>query len=525
MTSRFWFSSVIAVSMLMLGCQAPLKKTSTSDTDDTSKPSPIGEVSKDNTKLVGDQQLGKLYIPTGDPETSAVMLESSIPAEIQANKPFNFEIKVTNISKVKLEGVEVSQTVPGNLKIKDVTEGNSDGKPNTLTYSAGVLNSGEAKIYRLQGTAGGAGPLGMCVSARYNTSLCIASNVVSPALKLTSTGPAELLKCEPIAYKIKVTNSGSGQAKNVKIESALPEGLTTADGKKSAAFEIPTLAAGESKDFTISAKALKAGTYEVKATAKADDNLLSDPATVKTAIKEPILVLTKTGPEKAFYGQQMGYEITVTNKGDGVAKNVVIYDNVPVGVVVQGTTENGKADSTGKIRWNIGDLPPGATKKVSDVITYDKATSDKGDLRTAASVTADCVENVSPVMIATALSGVPAILLEVVDDPDPVKVGDKTTYTIEVTNQGTAAGTNIKLVVATEDEMTFISAAGATKEKVEGKTISFAPIPSLAPKAKATFTVTVQANKPGDVRFKTTMTSEQLGRPVEETEATTFYAQ
>ena len=37
-------------------------------------------------------------------------------------------------------------------------------------------------------------------------------------------------------------------------------------------------------------------------------------------------------------------------------------------------------------------------------------------------------------MVATTLTGVPALALEVKDDPDPVRIGDKATYTITITN-------------------------------------------------------------------------------------------
>ena len=123
------------------------------------------------------------------------------------------------------------------------------------------------------------------------------------------------------------------------------------------------------------------------------------------------------------------------------------------------------------------------------------------------------------------LAGVPAILVQTADNPDPVRVGDQTTYTIEVTNQGTAPGTNIKLVCTLEDPMSFVTASGETKDTVDGKTITFEPLGSLAPKAKAVYKVTVKAAKSGDVRFKTIITSDQLGRPVESTEATTFFGQ
>jgi uncharacterized repeat protein (TIGR01451 family) len=119
--------------------------------------------------------------------------------------------------------------------------------------------------------------------------------------------------------------------------------------------------------------------------------------------------------------------------------------------------------------------------------------------------------------------GIPAILLEVIDNPDPVAVGGQTTYTIAVTNQGSAVATNVKLIGTLEDQMEFVSTKGDTGGRMDGKAISFEPLASLAPKARATWTVVVKAVGEGDVRFKTVLTSDQLSRPVEELESTTFY--
>jgi hypothetical protein len=71
--------------------------------------------------------------------------------------------------------------------------------------------------------------------------------------------------------------------------------------------------------------------------------------------------------------------------------------------------------------------------------------------------------------------------------------------------------------------MEFVNASGASQHTAEGKTVRFAPVPVLAPKAQATFNVTVKGSAEGDVRFKVTMHSDQIGVPVEETEATNIY--
>jgi len=96
-------------------------------------------------------------------------------------------------------------------------------------------------------------------------------------------------------------------------------------------------------------------------------------------------------------------------------------------------------------------------------------------------------------------------------------------YTITVTNQGSADGTGIQIVADLEDTQQYVSSTGPTAGAAKGQTITFAPLAKLAPKASVSWTIKVKAVKTGDVRFKTTMTSDQISRPVEETEATNQY--
>ena len=102
-------------------------------------------------------------------------------------------------------------------------------------------------------------------------------------------------------------------------------------------------------------------------------------------------------------------------------------------------------------------------------------------------------------------------------------MGAEEIYTITVTNQGTADDNNIRIECTLPPEMDFVSADGPTKSKVDGKVVTFEPLPSLAPKAKAVYRVVVKGNKPADVRFKTVLTSDMLTSPVQETESTHVY--
>jgi uncharacterized repeat protein (TIGR01451 family) len=113
--------------------------------------------------------------------------------------------------------------------------------------------------------------------------------------------------------------------------------------------------------------------------------------------------------------------------------------------------------------------------------------------------------------------------MEVVDVEDPVRVGSYTTYVIRVENQGSATATNIVIAAVLEDNVRYISSAGATTSSKDGQTVRFFPLGSLAPQAKAAWRVVVEAVRPGDVRFKVIMNADQLTRPVEKTESTHLY--
>jgi uncharacterized repeat protein (TIGR01451 family) len=121
------------------------------------------------------------------------------------------------------------------------------------------------------------------------------------------------------------------------------------------------------------------------------------------------------------------------------------------------------------------------------------------------------------------VKGIPAILLEVIDVEDPIEVGSTITYIITVTNQGSAVGTNIKLACTLPAQQSYASSDGPTQASIDGPSVAFAALPSLAPKAKATFRVVATGTAPGDVRFKVSMTSDQAQTPVEETESTNVY--
>ncbi len=446
-------------------------------------------------------------------------IKKSAPATAMVNDQFTYNIVVSSLAQVPAKEVVVKDTLPDGIDyVSSQPEAQVSGK--TLTWSLGTMAGGSQAAIAVQVKATKTGRFTNCaeVTAAYGLSArdCAETVVTAPALALEKECPGEVIICEVIPYTLVVTNKGDGPATNVKINDPLPEGLTTEDGKTSIVIDAGDLGAGQSKKFTVNVKATRPGKFDNKATATADRGLTAA-ATCSTVVRQPVLAVKKTGRNEQYVGRPVVFEITVTNTGDAPARDTILTDAVPAGAEFVSASDGGQS-ADGKVVWSLGTLEPKASKKVTITLKANQ----RGEIRNTATAQAFCAQ--ASAEAATPIKGIPAVLLEVIDNPDPIEVGSNTTYTIEVTNQGSSEGTNIVIKCTLPPEQEFVSGDGPTKGTAEGKVITFAPVPSLEPKAKVTFHVTVKGTKAGDVRFKTTMTTDQTGSvPVEETESTHIY--
>ncbi|MBN1361528.1 MAG: DUF11 domain-containing protein [Sedimentisphaerales bacterium] len=452
------------------------------------------------------------------PEFGMLQVDKTMPEEVRIDTPFAYVIKVTNLTEVMLTDVVITETVSNNFQFQGsdptaVTEGNK------LVWEIDSLGPRASKSIRISGVATGPRQLEHCTAVTHTVRDCSIVKVVEPSLELAKMAPTEALLCEPIAVDFVVTNTGTGTAENVQIVDTLPSGMQTVDGKGKIVLDAGTLASGESRRFSIKLRATRTGAYINKAIATSASGLKAESEATLTTVRQPTLVLTKSGPQRQFLGRSLTYEITVVNKGDGPARDTVVEDMIPPGVTSVEAT-SGAQFSGSKLIWQLGTLEPNVSKTVR--VSY--MPTKEGDVMATATATAYCAETVTA-SAKTSISGIAAARLEVVDLEDPVEVGNTTTYLITVTNQGSAADTNLRIVCALDDNLQYVSSAGATAGSIMGKTVSFAPLRSLEPKAKATWRVVVRGARAGDVRLKVTMHTDQLALPVEHTEVTHIYQQ
>lgn len=486
----------------------PAKAPAASPAKVESKPTPVADAGWIRESMA---------FPTGNVATSVLLVERMFPAEIYAGQAFDYELKVTNLTDLSLREVVLADYCASNFKLVSSTPEATSSNPPHYTWRLGDMDAKSSKTVKIKGQATDAGSITSCATVTYNSLLCATTNVVSPALKLALSAPAEVTQCDPIPVRVTVTNTGTGTIRNAKVSGALPAGLKTAQGQTAFSFDAGALGAGQSRDFTVNAMAEKTGSFVTKASASADPSLSAEAPSVTTVVKKPALTLAMEGLPKRYYGAPVCFNLSVKNTGDAPANATMVEVPIPAGAQFASASEGGKASATSVV-WNFGTLAANASKSFS--VCFNP--SGIGNVAASATAKAVCADAVAA-RSATEVEGIPAVLLEVIDVNDPVLVGETTTYVISVTNQGTKTDTNIRIACSIPAEAAYVSSSGATAGSANGGALTFAPLASLAPKAKAEWRVVVKAGKEGDVRFGVEMDTDFLTKNVSETEATRFY--
>jgi len=465
---------------------------------------------------------GSMAFPTGLRESSGLLLEKVVPAEVLVGRPFSYEYRVINLTDYHLSQVVVTDKVTDNFSASDATPRADSVSGGVATWKIDHLAPRETKTIKVTGSASTEGTVTTCGWATYLPILCEPIKVVKPAIELVKTMPAQVIQCDPIPVKLVVKNSGSSPLTNVKVVDTLPAGLSS---DVATTFDAGTLAPGQSKEFTFNAKAARTGSFTnpakatsaqgVEATSEASVNVVKpalEIACITPGIKEGVLGTRFT----EMVGRPFEVCWEVKNTGDAPSASTVVEVAIPSGLTFRSATDGGtSAGST--VTWNVGSLAPGASKKVC--ATFAGATG--GDYAFRATTKGACAEPANT-SCSVFIQGVNAVLVEVVDDPDPIQVGEETTFTIRVTNQGGGLPleeVNIKAMFPAEIDPGVASNGGV----VAGKTVTWPTVPSLAVKQTLTYTVKGKGIRAADARLQVDVTTKQRTSPITELESTTVY--
>jgi len=264
----------------------------------------------------------------------------------------------------------------------------------------------------------------------------------------------------------------------------------------------------------------------------------SDQKTITTTVGEgSSLILVKSatsGP--VLPGGLITYTIHYENRGNGPATAVQIRDDLPAETaIVTGSVTGGGKVQARTILWNLETVGAGSGGDVSLQVTVSPLASEGHAVRNVATISSaeqGILASNEVVRYVSATATRPSLSFTKLDTPDPVRVGNPLTYTLEITNDGTGPLTNVTvrdpvpgntafveadqggLLVAGEVVWNISTLAAGEKRtlhlvvQVNGDTLEGAIIQNQAvavaqeiPYPSPTATTTVSARTPGRIGF------------------------
>ena len=192
---------------------------------------------------------------------------------------------------------------------------------------------------------------------------------------IKSASPTQIDVGGDVTFTLTATNSGPAAATGVSLTDVVPTGLTYKSssvngascafnsGTQTVTCDVGVLANGASASAIIVATATAAGMIsntDVVNGDQTDPNGSNDNGKVTIGVTGVAdLSIVKTGPATATQGQDIAYELTVTNAGPNDAAQVTVTDMLPSGVsYVSATGDQGTCtEAGGVVTCTLVDLP------------------------------------------------------------------------------------------------------------------------------------------------------------------------
>jgi len=434
-----------------------------------------------NTASVGTSNDGS------DSDTASVVVQcpdikvTKTPdgASINAGDTATFSITVENIGSGTATGVTVSDNLPAGQhwteSETDCSISGADGSQ-VLTCNVGTLAPGASKTYSVSAVtdATDCGPIN-------NTASASATNEPSGALGNNSDSGSITVLCaqidiaktadngtvnagDQIGFTITVTNNGAGTAYGVSASDTLNSAFSWALAPDSAgwtlvgnalSFSAASMAAGASSSVHVVATSTAEDCGVVNNTASVTTtNDGSDQDSASVTIQCPDIHVAKTanpaGPVSA--GDQIGFDVTISNSGPGDAYGAEATDVLPgTGWSIDGAA-NGWSLNGSTLSYGPATLLAGASATVH--VVRDTTSADCGVVPNTVTGFATNEPAASQPNIANADVTVMCPDVTVVKSAvnTPVSAGDPIAFDITVSNSG-AAGTGTAYGVTLTDQL------------------------------------------------------------------------
>jgi uncharacterized repeat protein (TIGR01451 family) len=300
----------------------------------------------------------------------------------------------------------------------------------------------------------------------------------SPSLLVEKRAPDTLLFGQPLTYEVVVRNLGPTPVYHVRVDDELPPGVRYLGGDPLAemgqnrlAWQVGTLEPGAERKLRVDLQPQAEGEIRSVATVS-----FCAAAVMRTQVVQPRLAVAVRGPEQVVAGENVPFQIQVSNPGSGQVTGLVLRGKLPPGLQhPQGSL----------VEADLGGLAPGETRAV----TLTTVAAQGGAQLAAISASADGNLEAGARASVTVLE---ANLKLRRTGPSRCFVKSEAAFELEVTNPGSAPADNAQLVDTLPAGLDFVSATEGGSYDATARTITWR-LGAVAPGGRRTFGYRVKA--------------------------------
>lgn len=483
------------------------------------------------------------------------------PTQVALNGEANYRVEVSNPGDLVASGVVVTDAPPPGLAfVGSNPAGELFGE--RLQWRIGDLPPKASRVIEIQMRAAAAGDVRHCVRANTADNVsaegCALTRIFAQSLSVVITGPQQAQVGQTVTYQIDVTNSSDAPLDNVVVVDRFDAGIRHAQGELSPlSRNLGQIAPRQTQRLSLDFVVVSPGqwSHTLEATAAGGQRTVAQAwltALQSAPAGEPALQVRKTGPSQKRQGEVAEYIVEVVNTGEVTLTNVRVADVSSPSLAAAEATPNFLVES-GALVWNVPELAPRAMLRFQvncNCLRPDPAAEN--------SVTVTCDQNVTMAdrvktqILAAAsppaepepddpLPGRPPagsrppttppaavgeLSVKVFDLSDPVRIGQKVTYSIAVTNARNVSDREIEVTIHVPRGMKVESLSkgmGVRRTSEDGRIVYVTPIAELRAGEAVTGELVVTAVSPGAHTLLVRVVSQRTRTPIEVQEGTTVF--
>ena len=471
------------------------------------------------------------------------------PSTVAADGAVSYRVDVTNNGDLTTPGVTLSYTPPTGVTLLNSTPA-AQPFGQRYQWTIGDLPARTAVTIEVNCRAAVAADIRSCFRAesadRLSAEGCATTRVFANALSVKMTGPEAVEVGREARFLVDITNTGSTTLTGLVATDTFGPGLSHVGGEPSPVRKaiVQPLGPGETAKIALAFIVTQPGRHTHRLDVRADGDhaagaravVTGTPATAPPPPVTPArLDVRITGPRTLPAGQIAEYFVEVTNSGASAATNVAI--EVLYGINLKLEAASGQFDEEPQrrtMRWRVPQIAAGATVRkqlnclclnaddepavVRATVTSDQTRTTPQSAEARTTITPAARPPVDPMRDR---AGQPAVEPPAAGDlkvsirelSDPIVVGEKTTYVVEILNDRSVSDRDVVLKLQLPDGMQFTrdsrarGPTGVASVSADGRTVEMTPVAELRAGEAPVYQIEVFGTGPGKHKVTASVSS------------------